>query len=61
MAKKYRYLRCPNCNFEHLTLGELRHDAGRPITPWKCPVCQWSGEIQEDRKLTRRPPKKPLN
>lgn len=56
MAKKYRYLRCPNCNFEHLTLGEERYEGARPVTPWTCAACRWSGEILEGRKLTQRPP-----
>ena len=57
MAQKFRSLRCPNCKFEHLTLGaEGRDKSGKAVTPWTCLRCHWSGDVLEGRKLTRRPP-----
>jgi hypothetical protein len=57
LAKKFRFLRCPNCKFEHLMFGkETCLEAGRFFTPWNCPLCSWSGEVLGDRTMTRKPP-----
>jgi hypothetical protein len=57
MASSRRFIRCPNCRFEHLEFGRERLGPGSIITiPWNCPVCHWQGELLPDRTLTKEPP-----
>jgi hypothetical protein len=57
MAKRRRFVRCPNCNFEHLVFGieEIGADL-KILVPWSCPICHWEGEVLSDGTLTKKPP-----
>jgi hypothetical protein len=57
MATSKRFIRCPNCHFEHLKFGTVRLSKDSKVTtPWTCPFCHWHGELLPDRSLTKEPP-----